>query len=325
MSFLLNRLLGKPVAESNLLNEEVTSMSLAGADLVNEVLIQFGGKKQTQFGQVVIMAGGAGSGKGFVLDNLVDVQGRIFDVDAMKKLASKAPGLVQRIEKEFGTDISKLNLKVPENVSRLHSIIDNLEIDKSLKRSFFNSVMLADPSRKPNIIFDVTLKSLSKLVAINEMVTALGYQKQNIHIVWVLNDLNVALSQNAQRDRVVPEDILKDTHDLVSREMSKIMKGKTDARKYMDGVFVIVPNQKDVDSNKKSGEKNAGGLLKDKRSGYLTSADYLIVKKKGASFRPIKDLGDEVIRKIKSYVPNPADWIDESKTTEVAKTSARKQ
>ena len=321
MSQLMNRLLGLPMKESKALNEEVRNESLAAADVLNEVLIQFGGRKQTQFGQVVIMAGGAGSGKGFVLDNLVDIQGRVFDVDAMKKLALKTPGLIKRVKQEFGVDMTELNLKNPDNVSKLHAIIDDLGVDKSLKRSFFNSVVVADPSRKPNIIFDVTLKSLSKLRAINEMVTALGYKKENIHIVWVLNDINVALKQNAKRDRVVPEDILKDTHDLVSREMANILKGKTDARKYMDGLFVIVPNKAGIDSDRVTRDSKSESNLNGKPASYLRSADYIVVKKRGRGFEAPKKLGDRIIQKIRSYVPDPVDWVFEMKSIEIVKTS----
>lgn len=50
---------------------------------LNEALITFNKKAYPKFGQVVIMAGGAGSGKGFVKDKLVGVEGMVFDVDEL--------------------------------------------------------------------------------------------------------------------------------------------------------------------------------------------------------------------------------------------------
>lgn len=41
--------------------------------IVSEALITFGGKNYPNFGQVVIVAGGSGSGKGFVIDNLFGI------------------------------------------------------------------------------------------------------------------------------------------------------------------------------------------------------------------------------------------------------------
>jgi hypothetical protein len=58
--------------------------------ILNEVLIQFGKTKDTKFNQIVIMAGGAGSGKGFIKNNVMDIDGITFDVDKLKKLVMKS-------------------------------------------------------------------------------------------------------------------------------------------------------------------------------------------------------------------------------------------
>ncbi len=63
-----------------LLNHEVEGQ-------IDEALITFGGKAYPKFGQVVILAGGAGSGKGFVNSNLLGIDGKVFDVDALNGLA----------------------------------------------------------------------------------------------------------------------------------------------------------------------------------------------------------------------------------------------
>jgi hypothetical protein len=48
-----------------------------------EKLITFGGQAYPKFGNIIIMAGGAGSGKGFVLGTLVGAEGKVFDVDEL--------------------------------------------------------------------------------------------------------------------------------------------------------------------------------------------------------------------------------------------------
>lgn len=50
-------------------------------ELIMEKLITFGGKAYPRSGNIVIMAGGAGSGKGFVKDRLIGLEGYTFDVD----------------------------------------------------------------------------------------------------------------------------------------------------------------------------------------------------------------------------------------------------
>ena len=291
---------------------EVQDHATTTAEVLNEVSIQFGGKSETQFGQVVILAGGAGSGKGFILNTLLDIQGKVFDVDELKGLAIRSTKLNQLVKAEFGVELNKLNLKNPEDVSKLHAIVDDLGLDKNKKSAMARSIATANVNRKPNLIFDVTLKNLKKLKDISEMVTNVGYKKENIHIVWVLNDINVAIHQNMTRSRRVPDDILKDTHDHVSKAMSNILKGATPARNYMDGFFIIVPNKANIDSkvkasgtgnnhNKKLGITNRGGM-------YLDKADYIVVKKKGKGFETAKRLSTIIVNKIKQYVPNPSDW-----------------
>lgn len=143
----------------------------ARSRLLQEVLITF---KDNKFGNVVILAGGAGSGKGFVLKNLLDIQGKVFDVDRLKELALTNDYIQSVVKKEQGIDISKLDLKNPKDVSTLHGAIDKAGLDKKVKSTMFDSIVMAHPDRKPNLIFDVTLKSPDKLGKISEQVKSLG-------------------------------------------------------------------------------------------------------------------------------------------------------
>ena len=176
---------------------------------LDEVAIQFGGKAYPKFGQVVILAGGAGSGKGFVLSNLLSIEGKTFDVDEMKRLAIASSVFSSKVKAETGVDLKKLNLRVPENVSKIHEIIGGLyKVDKKIMSTVNQSVLSAHPERRPNLIFDVTLKDTAKLEKITRSIQQIGYDKKDIHIVWVMNKFDVAVKQNAGRARVVPEEIL---------------------------------------------------------------------------------------------------------------------
>ncbi len=111
-----------------------------------EKLITFGGKAYPKFGNVVILAGGGGSGKGFIQSQLMGIQGKTFDVDALKSLAIKSDKITQRVKKELGVDLSQFKvkgaLKNPETVSLLHDIIgDELRLPDKEKRAFFSSII----------------------------------------------------------------------------------------------------------------------------------------------------------------------------------------
>jgi hypothetical protein len=268
---------------------------------LNEVAIQVGGRTESQFGQVVILAGGAASGKGFVKDNLLDVQGKTFDVDALKSLALKSKLIQKRIKQEYDRNLEDMNLGNPEDVKLLHALMVDIGLEKRGKDAVASSILAAHPERKPNLIFDVTLRQMKKVVTITDFVKELGYKKENVHIVWVLNKIDVALFQNKKRARRVPDDILKDVHSHVSLVMRDVLTGVFQLRKYMDGMFIVVPNQANVDTKVKA--SSHGGH-------YFAKADYYILKKKNHPFRKFQDIDNELMRKIRKYVPNPEIWID---------------
>jgi len=238
------------------------------------------------------------SGKGFVTQNLLGLEGKILDVDALKVMAKKSSGIIKKVKETMGIDIKTMSLKDPENVSRLHKIIKDLGLDKNRKASLYASILAGNPERRPNIIFDVTMDSVSKLSEISQDVSALGYKKENIHIVWVVNDFKVAIEQNKGRERVVPEDILIGTHEGAALTLKKVTSFGSDVKKYMDGVIVFAFNKQYVDSELASSGK--GGM-------YVVQADYITVKEKGKKIDSAK-LTKDVVSKIVGYTPVPNKW-----------------
>jgi hypothetical protein len=289
--------------ETQLVEESIREAYVAEQyDLLIEKLITFGGKAYPKYGNVVIMAGGAGSGKGFVKDKLVGIDGKVFDVDELKRLASKTPAIVARVKKDLGVDLTKLasDLKDPENVAKLHEIIgDYLNISDRQTKALYQSILAGKPELKPNLIFDVTLKDLRKLQNITRQVSAMGYAKENIHIVWVVNDIEVAKKQNAERDRMVPVEILVNTHRGASQTMGDILNMGKGLAKYMDGDIVFAFNKIGVDS----------GIEKSERGGsYIKDANYFYVKKKGKQVTPVDQLNKDLRHKIAQYVPKGVAW-----------------
>ena len=263
--------------------------------LLNEVLITFNKRAYPKFNNVVILAGGAGSGKGFILSNLLGIEGKVFDVDEMKKLVIASSKLAAKVKSETGEDLKNFDLRNPKNVSRIHEIVGgDLRIDKKFLKSSFRSVAESHPDRKPNLIFDVTLKDLSKLSKLSDRLVDHGYDKKNIHIVWVMNEFNVAVQQNAGRSRVVPDDILLATHEGASLTMKKLLDMGSRLKRYMDGDIHIAFNKVGVDSN----------LAKSKRGGkYITKSEYITVKRSGKSQISTKQLDKGILNKIRKYVP----------------------
>lgn len=275
---------------------------------LQEKLITFGGQAYPKFGTIILMAGGAGSGKGFVLQNLVGAEGRVFDVDQLKTLASNAPKIQKKVKDEFGVDLKSLasNLRDPKNVGKLHQIIGKeLNLPSKREEAFFASALTAPQDRKPNMIFDMTLKELDKLYTYTNEAAKLGYDKKNIHIVWVVNDVEVAKQQNLRRSRVVPTEILVNTHRGAANTMGDIINMGRKLQRYMDGDIVFAFNKVGVDAD----------LTKsDKGGSYIKDANYFYVKRQGKAPLKAKQLESDIRRKIKDYVPKDV-WSEDTDIT----------
>lgn len=267
---------------------------------VNEKLITFGKSAYPKFGHVVIISGGAGSGKGFQKSSLFGIEGKVLDVDALKELAIKSEKFAKKVKDETGHDLKTFDLKNPENVSKIHEILsDVFNLIKKNEKALFASILTAAPDRKPNLIFDVTLKDRKKLESITRNVKELGYDPKNIHIVWVVNKIDVAIEQNKARSRVVPEEILLDTHEGAAVTMKNILDMGDKLKQYLDGSIYLSFNAVGVDTKiEKSGR---GGS-------YVKDANYIKVKEQGKPQLSSNDLGDEIYQKIKSYVPKMNNW-----------------
>ena len=103
-----------------------------------------------KYGQVIFLAGGAGSGKGFAVRYFLEGNKfKVRDVDAWKSAFLKIAALKKKYPK-----LRRLNLRRPDDVAKLHDFVDKKGIkDKTL------TLMLsqAKKGRLPNIIFDITL------------------------------------------------------------------------------------------------------------------------------------------------------------------------
>jgi len=236
-------------------------MEVIAEQQLDEKLITYNNRKP--YGQVVFLAGGAGSGKGFAGSNFLDSAGfRVRDVDEMKKqlqimnrigkidvetIIKKygkniKPADMEQINKVFGLEtkggkkvsLQNLNLKNPDHVSVLHNLVKSMGIkDNSLINML---AATSNPETLPNIMFDITAKELGDITDILPLLKKAGYLSKNIHLTWILTNYVIAMDNNKSRERMVPEDTLLKTHEgaantvwgLVTSALPKGMDGRID-------------------------------------------------------------------------------------------------
>jgi hypothetical protein len=256
---------------------------------LDEKLIMY--SNGAKYGQVVFLAGGAGSGKGFAQSQFMEADKfKVFDVDELKKLFIKVRGL-------------NMDLRNPDDVFKLHDIVKKSGVKDARLNLLAKS--LSGAGKKgilPNLMFDVTLKEIEDIKEVMPMLNALGYDNKNIHVTWVLTDYYVAVQANQERERVVPDKILLQTHVGASETMSEIIKGKLP--RGVNGEVRVILNNRDQTIPFKGED---GKPIKTS-SGKIVIKDftYVTLKKRGKSFEKDASVEKQVWNWITKNVPKDA-------------------
>jgi hypothetical protein len=286
--------------------------------LVEKQILYNNGAK---YGQIVFLAGGAGSGKGFAIKHFMQgSEFKIRDVDELKiafqkldalgkfttqdlldkygdKISQKDKDLIQRELTDKNLKMAQLDLKTPTHVYILHVLIRATDVkNKTLE------LMLAgaEKGQLPNLIFDSTFKEVEDMTDVLPKLFAAGYEPKNIHVSWVLTNYQIAIENNKTRPRVVPEDILLATHagaartvyNLVTKAMPPTVQG---------GVYVILNNPEntiyilDPKTNEPYRDKKDNPVIKDFK--------YLTLKEPGKPAKKELDVKKQLLTWIKDNVP----------------------
>ena len=258
---------------------------------LEEKLIMYNQGKR--YGQIVFLAGGAGSGKGFAIKNFMEGEKfKIRDVDEWKKALMKLADT-----KDMYPEIKGLKLKNPKDVYKIHMFVKKKNIkDKSLDLLLRD----ANTNRLPNIMFDITMKDASDIGDIIPKLTEAGYAAKDIHLTWVLTNYAVAIVNNRNRERVVPEDIMLLSHEGAAANMYDVVKGKL-PRGLNGGVRVVLNNRENTiawtDPDTKKPMKTSQGDI------IVQDFTYLTFKKEGKTIGPETDVKRQLLGWIAANVP----------------------
>ena len=258
---------------------------------LEEKLIMYNQGKR--YGQIVFLAGGAGSGKGFAIANFMEKEKfKVRDVDEWKKAFMKVADAQNKYP-----EIKGLKLSNSRDVAKIHAFVKKLGIkEKSI------DLMLADANSRhlPNIMFDITMKDANDIEQYMPKLIKAGYDAKNIHLTWVLTNYAVAIVNNQNRERVVADDIMLLSHEGAATSMYEVIKGKLP--RGLNGSVRVILNNRDntipyVDPDTKKPMKTSQGniLIKD--------FTYLTIKKEGKSIGPEMDVKRQILGWIAANVP----------------------
>ena len=260
---------------------------------LEEKLIVYGGGKR--YGQIVFLAGGAGSGKGFASDKFMQKDlFRVRDVDEWKKSFIKLSADMKRY-----AELKGLNLRNPDDVFKLHMAVKKMGIKGRSLQLLLRDVR---PDRLPNIMFDITFKDTEEIDEAIPMLLRAGYQPRDIHITWVLTNYHIAVKQNKERDRVVPDDIMIGTHTGAATSMYNVIKGNLP--RGVDGQVNIVLNNRNNTIKFKSSD------FADKEVENVQDFEYFRLKQEGRPIDTSEKALDKVMTWVKSNIPRNRKLID---------------
>ena len=270
----------------------LTFLQFLAEKYLEEKLILYNQGKR--YGQIVFLAGGAGSGKGFAISNFMEKEKfKIRDVDEWKKGFQKLADT-----QGLYPEIKGLKLKNPKDVYKLHMFVKKTGIkEKSL------DLLLQDANTRhlPNIMFDITMKDANDIGDVLPKLLEAGYDSKNIHLTWVLTNYAVSIVNNRNRERVVPEDIMLLSHEGAAKGMYEVIKGKLP--RGLNGSVRVVLNNRDntipwIDPDTKK-------VMKDHKSGSVLVKDftYLTFKKEGKTIGPEADVKRQLLAWIADNVP----------------------
>ena len=270
----------------------LTFLQFLAEQYLEEKLILYNQGKR--YGQIVFLAGGAGSGKGFAIRNFMEKEKfKVRDVDAWKTAFIKLADTTDKYP-----EIKGLSLKNPRDVMKIHKFVK----DKGIKEKSLD-LLLRDVNVKnaPNVIFDITMKDANDIGDVLPKLLEVGYDPKNIHLTWVLTNYYIAIENNQKRERTVADDIMLLSHEGAATSMYEVIKGKI-PRGLDGGVRVILNNLEntipyvDPDTGKPMRTKQGNIKVKD--------FTYLTLKKEGKKIGPEMGVKRQLLGWIEENVPD---------------------
>ena len=171
----------------------------------------------------VVMIGGPGSGKDFILDNIINLRNyKEFNVDNFRvSMAKKWWG-------ENWKEVISTDQGYEEMLRQTHKSADPRNRTMKMLRHFLRT----DRNHLGNIVYNGGAQ-VDVIKVIHELAKKAGYETT---IVYVETDEKTALERNRKRDRSLPDDMVIDYRDRVNS-------GKPELMPVFDNVWIVHNNE----------------------------------------------------------------------------------
>lgn len=189
--------------------------------------INFGSAK-SNYGQCIILAGGPGSGKGYVKDHRILADFKSIDVDKLKEMYIKLQ------EKGKIDDPKKYSLSNSDDVGELHMKVKQHGWKNKQREHFWKDHQSG--AHLPNIVWDMVSDDIKDIEEILKYAKPIGY---NVTLVWVCCNMDTAREGNQKRDRHVKDNVIVKGHKGAYKTMMDLFDNKyPEVNKAIDAAWI---------------------------------------------------------------------------------------
>ena len=209
-----------------------------------------------KFGQVIFLVGGAASGKSYATMKAINSKSyKIINPDEVKKLVLA----VSAAGKGF-SDAKGLDMYNTKQGQILQKYIGGKRLNSKRIKA-----LLGDKNRRqlPNLIFDQTFSWKDEIKSRADKLIEAGYKKENLHVVYVFVDIDIALKQNRERKRTLPDDVIINTGRGSKKTFTKLVQGKMEGADNVDGEYHIIFRSKNNEPTSMQVKKSGKPVISD--------------------------------------------------------------
>lgn len=166
-----------------------------------------------KYGNILIIAGNAGRELNNLLKEEFAFDGKHIEIGFIKEQMEKFQ-MNSFFDREFfelyGKHISQTGMGNEQDVYNLQSFCKKKGFDKKTMHQFIQHS--SRQTTKDNMIFDVPSQNIRKIIEIVLYCEMVGYERERIHILWVLNDSqDASISSSIHNVIENAKDLLDDT------------------------------------------------------------------------------------------------------------------
>ena len=216
--------------------------------------------KGAKYGQVIFLVGGAASGKSTATKKFINTANyKILNPDDVKDLIVKAG----KKDIPFFSSMKDIDPDSPKGSQQVHAFMRSTKVSSKKSRTMMRA-MQKGKETLPNLLFDRTFAFSGEFKKISRGLIKAGYKAENIHVVFVFTDINIALKRNRERTRTLPDDIIVSTAQGAKARFVELFFGKAKGAVANGDWHIIIDRGKEAIQVKEAGKRvdRAGEVAK---------------------------------------------------------------